>query len=638
MPAFPDMAWTEVFPVFTEEMVDEFDEQATPEERAQLEEWYGVERVLNPQAVSAEVVSVSLFWKNVRAGDPELPEPTREILQSAQELGLAKRFSPWDHYVRPLLELVPGLRRRFPAIVFRVYLAKDLGFLADELAAAGNEVHLMKSSSINFAPGGLWRFLPLGEEGKLVTVTDIDRLNELESDLTRTRTMAQAGVGAWRVPVPVDMTGDWKICYLPFMGCQFGVRGGLLDVRKLLDAFTWHARRGNVDPTVIFPNCGPLPIQAHKWPTYGFDEFFMTLAAYPRLAQHGMLTFVPTTARSQLLTLDVEYVTWGNPNSELVYFPAGICCGEPVQGVVAKPEPTAVAEFPTVGGTEAATDDGVVPPEPYLDDGAIAAGIGPEPVVAFLFLTRAEPNHPRLWEEYLTQANGRARVYAHVKERESLPDDSLLHGHLIDAHLDTGWGHVSLVRATIALLKAGLADPECSHFLLVSESCVPVRPFADLAAGLRLDPRSRIRVKPWGEVRKENILKAQRVENLPGIRKELAHFQDQWMCLGREDAVLVTEEDWTPSFEQAFAPDECYFATVMAVRGHPPRQSVVNRAITWAHWDSTARNPREFSKVPPAVVAQIAESGCFFGRKFSRDSDIGRFGLHRGMGAGLAAR
>lgn len=321
------MGWTDVFPVFTEEMVDEFEDQATPEDRAALEEWYGTERILNTQPERKDIVSVSLFWKNVRAGDPELPVPTREILQNAQEMGLAKRFNPWDHYVKPLLEVVPTLQHKFPEVVFRVYLAKDMEFLADELAAAGNEVHVMKSSSIHFAPAGLWRFLPFSEDGRRVTVTDVDRLNELESDLVRSRTMEEAGVGAWRVPVPMDLTGDRHVCYLPFMGCQFGVRGGLMDARQLLDAFTWHSIRGNIESSIIFPGCGPLQIQAHKWPSYGFDEFFMTVAAYPRLAQHGMLTFVPTFTKSQLLSLDVEYVTWGNPNSELVYFPGASCCG-----------------------------------------------------------------------------------------------------------------------------------------------------------------------------------------------------------------------------------------------------------------------------------------------------------------------
>src|SRR5690606_26723383 len=108
---------------------------------------------------------------------------------------------------------------------------------------------------------------------KLVTVTDVDRLHGLESDIERTRAMERAGVAAWRVPLPTDMTGDHQVRYLPFMGCHFGVMGGLVESRRLLDAFTWHARRGSMEHRAMLPACGPLPIHSHSWPSYGFDEY-----------------------------------------------------------------------------------------------------------------------------------------------------------------------------------------------------------------------------------------------------------------------------------------------------------------------------------------------------------------------------
>jgi|GEM_PF-954329 len=606
------MSWTDIFPVFPEDQVDEFHAEATLPEKAQLEEWYGIERIINPKPEKREIVSLSLFWKNVRAGDPELPTPTKELLQNAVELGLAKRFNPWDHYILPLLTLTPEILKNNGDTTIRVYLAKDLEFLIDELVEAGNEVVLMKSSSINFAPGGLWRFLPFSEEGKLITVTDTDRINEIESDLIRTRTMAQSEVGAWRVPVPIDLTGDHRVCYLPFMGCQFGVQGGIFDVRELLDAFTWQCQRGKVEPNVIFPNCGPLPIQSHTWPTYGFDEFFMSVAAYPRIAQKGMHTYVPGTASSQLLTLDIEYCTWGNPNSEVVYFPSGSCCGQ-------VPVETDQPEAPLLEVVET-DEEAPVPPTK-------------EPKVAFLFLTRDEVNHPAIWEDYFQQAGNRAKVFAHPKNPELLGEDSWLREGLIEELHETDWGGISLVRATLALLKAALADNEFTHFVLVSESCVPVRPFAELIRSLTLDPRSRMFVRSWEDERKTNILRAQRVENLTGIRKELAHFQAQWMSLSEQDARLLTENDLTENFETSFAPDEYYFATALAVLGRPPLHSVVNRHLTWTDWTQKSAHPKELTLVSPQLAARLAESGCFFARKFPPSSNIGTFELHRsGMG------
>ena len=154
------MSWTDIFPVFTDEMVDEFHRAATPDEKAELEEWYGVEQVFNLQD-RRHIAGISLFWKNVKASDPDLPEPTRDRMKRARELGLALRYDPWEHYVEPLLREVPVLRVQFPNVVFRVHLAKDLEFLVPDLVEAGCEVQLMKSSSIRLAPGALWRYLPL---------------------------------------------------------------------------------------------------------------------------------------------------------------------------------------------------------------------------------------------------------------------------------------------------------------------------------------------------------------------------------------------------------------------------------------------------------------------------------------------
>lgn len=602
------MSWTDVFPVFTEEMVDEFLADATEAERAELESWYDVERVVNPLPHLAEIVSMSLFWKNVYDSAPELPTPTRERLQNAVELGLADRFNPWDHYVAPLLELTPGLREKFPEASIRVYLAKDLEFLAEELAEAGCEVYLMKSSSINFAPGGLWRFLPFSEEGKTVVVTDMDRLNELESDLIRTRTMVQTGVGAWRVPVPVDLTDYRKVSYRPFIGCQFGVQGGLLpDTRQLLDAFTWHATKGFLDPTVIYPDCGPLEIELHQWPSYGFDEYFLNVAIYPRLAQEGMLSFVPSGARSLLLTLDIEYCTWGNPNSELVYFATGSCCGGE--------------------GFDQGDSASIFEGDPPTDED-VSNELAPQPKIGFLFLTTGELHHPNIWRDYLAEAGQQARLFAHVKDSASLTEDSLLQPALVKEDVATEWGSISLVRATLALLREGFAQSDCTHFILVSESCVPVRPFAELSRSLQFDTRSRIQFRSWSETRTKDILRAQRVEKMKTIRKELAHFQEQWMLLSREDAGVVLSEDYTDDFVNVFAPDECYFATVLALKGRNPRQVIVNRAITWTSWKKSSSHPESFAEVSLQTVATILESGHYFARKFPPGSNIGKFGLH----------
>jgi hypothetical protein len=254
----------------------------------------------------------------------------------------------------------------------------------------------------------------------------------------------------------------------------------------------------------------------------------------------------------------------------------------------------------------------------------------PEPQLAFLFLTRGEVHHPKIWEEYWMQVGQRPRILAHTKDTTLLSGESFLSDRQISDKVETAWGELSIVHATLALLRAALQDPETTHFILVSESCVPVRPFGQLRVNLRRDSRSRLHVWSLDEVKRAgNRYKLKRLLRLHGISMDLAFFQEQWMCLNREDALTVTRKDWTACFQQVEAADECYFATVLAASGKSLSKGTVNRAITWTDWQQGAAHPEEYTEVPPQVACRIAESGCYFARKFPPGSDIAKWGLHR---------
>lgn len=320
------MSWTDAFPVMSDEMVEEFEQFATPSEKAELEEWYGVKEILNAQD-KPHLVSFSLFWKPGNASKKVYPTPTREILMNAGELGLDLRSEPWANHIQPVLEMVPALLCKFDDVVVRVYLASDLEFLVPDLVEAGCEVYLMRHPSLAHAPGVAWRLLAFAEKDKLVTMIASDGVHDIGHDLKRTRTMQKTGLGCWREPVCIDYDGSGRVIYNAFRGCHMGLVGGW-TMEKLLHAFTWHCIRGNIPTVVELPGCAPRPIGSGYWPDVGFEEWFLSVVMYPRLAAQGMLTFVPTGTRSSLLLMDIEYVTWANPKSELVLFPSGAsCCG-----------------------------------------------------------------------------------------------------------------------------------------------------------------------------------------------------------------------------------------------------------------------------------------------------------------------
>jgi len=323
---YPDknMSWTDAFPVMSEEMVEEFEALATPAEKAELEEWYGVKEIFNAQD-KAHLVSFSIFWKPGSASKKAYPTPTREILMTAGELELDLPFDPWLHEIQPVLDTVPALLGKFDDVTARVYLAADLDFLMPDFVEAGCEVYLMRHSSLAHAPGAAWRLLAFAEKDRLVTMIDSDGIRDVALDLNRTRAMQKTGLRCWREPICFDYDRSGKVIYNAFRGCHMGLVGGW-PMEKLLHAFTWHSIRGNFSTMVELPGCGPKPIGSGHWPDFGFEEWFLTVVMYPRWAAGGMLTFVPTGTHSSLLLMDIEYVTWANPKSELVIFPSGSSC------------------------------------------------------------------------------------------------------------------------------------------------------------------------------------------------------------------------------------------------------------------------------------------------------------------------
>jgi hypothetical protein len=317
------MSWTDVFPVLTDEQVEEYLTQVPPDERERFEDFFRVEKVFNSRTAGAgkqQVVAASLFWKNTRAEEPELPPLSRELLKEAKKLGLVTRFAPWEHYVQPLLDGAEALTESRPEIVFRVYLAADLEFLAADFVDRNCEVHLMKSSSVRHNPGAMWRFLALEHDG-LVTITDADRAADVIYDIERTELVVKHGLGHWRVPYIWGEIEHDSAHYRTVMACQFG-SSMPIPTSLLMPAMLWHTWRGTLPRHCLVGDDEFVDAFGSNWPDYGFDEWFINVAVFPRIAFSGVLTFVPWNDRrlNHWFALDIEYVTWANPKSEIFYY------------------------------------------------------------------------------------------------------------------------------------------------------------------------------------------------------------------------------------------------------------------------------------------------------------------------------
>jgi hypothetical protein len=252
---------------------------------------------------------------------------------------------------------------------------------------------------------------------------------------------------------------------------------------------------------------------------------------------------------------------------------------------------------------------------------------GKKPRLGLLFLTRGDVNHPDIWREFVGEAPGRVRVFSHPKFPAQLTG-GFLDGTAIRGRHETKWGDISLVRASRAMLLAALEDESLTHFALLSEACVPVRPLPEILKRLELDPRPQFGFKTLKEAVARH---ASRIGAVPEVPAGCWRFTSQWWLLDRTAAIFAAGQDYTPLFEKMFVPDEAYFATVLAMQGYPLEGEVVKKDVTWTWWEKDAGSPNEWPRLPLERLESLLHSGALFARKFPKGADIGKLGLHRSL-------
>jgi hypothetical protein len=207
------------------------------------------------------------------------------------------------------------------------------------------------------------------------------------------------------------------------------------------------------------------------------------------------------------------------------------------------------------------------------------------------------------------------------------------------------WGSIEITRAMLDLIHEGLligagtADPRFSeeryghsspitHFIFVSETCLPVSTLTHVGTALRSSPG-----QSWVNARNtpnNGYSRQQQFEKVdPVVPKTCVHKADQWMVLTRAHAMAVMELDrhlprgaclWH-CFDETNASDELYFPTALALLGIMPlTHQIARRRVTYCDWSVSARNPASFVKGAEDLkrVAAIARNeGCLFARKFT---------------------
>ena len=97
--------------------------------------------------------------------------------------------------------------------------------------------------------------------------------------------------------------------------------------------------------------------------------------------------------------------------------------------------------------------------------------------IAFMFLTIGDLKQEYYWKKLFENVpKNLYNIYVHNKEEvksEWLQQYTLKDDEKIDTH----WGSITLVKATLILIKKALENKDNQRFILLSDSCLPFHSF-----------------------------------------------------------------------------------------------------------------------------------------------------------------
>jgi hypothetical protein len=186
--------------------------------------------------------------------------------------------------------------------------------------------------------------------------------------------------------------------------------------------------------------------------------------------------------------------------------------------------------------------------------------------------------------------------------------------------IPTAWGTISLVKATLYLLKVALRDKRVKKFVLVSETCIPVWSFESIYKKLIEGDGNKSRVQ-WCYGKNADRLN---IISTAGYKLPIGLWakQSQWMTLDRSHVQILFSRQDIHSFLQVFqncpAADEHFFINFLLYVCKIPVDQFENTYTTYVDWNVRSEHPKLFLEIRKDLIDFARKNNCLFARKFDK--------------------
>lgn len=245
--------------------------------------------------------------------------------------------------------------------------------------------------------------------------------------------------------------------------------------------------------------------------------------------------------------------------------------------------------------------------------------------IAFCFLVYYRVNLSDVWEEFFNNIDKNLyNIYVHYKFERPM---GYFESYKLDSCIETKYENQTIPLAYNVLFRKAHEDPENYKFIILSESCIPLKSFKYVYEQLTRDNNG-------------YFFECNKSECFPNCDSLLKYIEPEhisksfnWFILNRnlvESLCFDKDDILNTYYEPIYAPAEFFYLTYIRKLNLENNiiciQDKSTNATTFANWSSNEykyRNDKEglktYKTISKEELLYLMESPCLFGRKFESE-------------------
>jgi hypothetical protein len=242
-------------------------------------------------------------------------------------------------------------------------------------------------------------------------------------------------------------------------------------------------------------------------------------------------------------------------------------------------------------------------------------------ILGFCFIIYDKINYEELWYNWFKKVDkSKYKIYIHYKNNVKL---KYFEKYKLKNCIKTKYADISLVKAQNLLLEASIKD-NCTHQILLSNSCIPLKSFNYIFRKLDVN-YSYFNLLPY------NLYKHTKIIGKTDLNVKEIHKAAQWCILKKEHSqIILNDKNILQKLSNCYAPDELVYLTILYKYKNELiiTNNLTSGATTFTNWfnmDYLYQNHgglKNYDKITLEEINYLLNQPCLFGRKFNPNCKI----------------